>query len=268
MTTMTLSMRSFCSGRISGDCTARTLCNNIRPAGVRATPLTRSTSSPRAWSKADSQTLKAVQSIDGSRTSFVGQLGQGLRIRVVACRQADDRSASGARYRRSGVEAAQSGKQPGQRRLLRRVDLGHDQPIRNLHLGAPKRFAAQLLEGVQRVRGHNDLADDDVVHEDGIAPDGLDDWPRIGEPARLEDDALESLAARVEPATRIADPTQQADQLALRMAADAAFGEHGERLDVAKNGGVDRRLGGLVDDDEGVLELTMMQLVPQPRRFA
>ena len=74
-----------------------------------------------------------------------------------------------------------------QRHLLRRVDLlVADQPIRNLHLGAPKRFAAQLLEGVQHVRGHNDLADDDVVREDEIAPDGLDDWPRIGEPAGLE----------------------------------------------------------------------------------
>ena len=106
------------------------------------------------------------------------------------------------------------------------------------------------------------------MHEDGIAPDGLDDRPRIGEPAGLENDALESLVARVEPATRIADLTQKADQLAPRLAADAASGEHGELLGAAKNGVVDRRLGRLVDDDESVLELTMMQLVPQPSRFA
>lgn len=125
-----------------------------------------------------------------------------------------------------------------------------------------------MLEGIERVHGHDDLADDDVMHEDGIAPDGLDDRSGIREPARLENDVLESLATRVQPAPRIADPAQKADQLAPRLAADAASGEHGELLGTAKNGVVDRGLGRLVDDDESVLELTMIQLVPQPRRLA
>jgi diketogulonate reductase-like aldo/keto reductase len=40
----------------------------------------------------------------------------------------------------------------------------------------------------------------------------------------------------------------------------AASDEHREVRNVAKNGGIDRRLGRLVDDDHGVLELALVRI--------
>lgn len=95
--------------------------------------------------------------------------------------------------------------------VLGRVDLGPNQSICYLDLGAPKQFAAQLFEGVERVYGDDDLADEDMVPKDGTASDSLDNLPRIGKPARLENDALEAIATRVQAAPCIAEPAQQTD---------------------------------------------------------
>ena len=122
------------------------------------------------------------------------------------------------------------------------------------------------LQAMKRVDRDDDLADDDVVDQHRVGADRFDDRAGIGEPAGFEHDAAEPA---ILGATRsVADRAQQRDQLVLRLAAGAAAGEHGKLGGPRQQRIVDRRLRGLVDDDESVGKRPSCKLVAQPGRLA
>ena len=96
---------------------------------------------------------------------------------------------------------------------------------------------------------------------------GVQDRRRVGQPGRLDDDALERLhAAVVAPAQQV---LQGRDQVAAHGAAEAARREQDHalvgRLDEEV---IETDLAELVDDDDGALEGRVAQQIVEQRRLA
>ena len=152
--------------------------------------------------------------------------------------------------------------------LIRRIDLGQHEASRRLDLQPAERLGPEFRQSMQRVDGDHDVGDDDVVDQNGIGADCGDDGAGIGEPAGLQHDLGQSRLAGRNIAALVADAAQFRDELVAAGAATAAAGQHDESRRAAEQRIVDRRLGGLVDDDDRIGKGAGVELVAQPGGLA
>lgn len=158
--------------------------------------------------------------------------------------------------------------QLGRRVRLRRINLGYNQPVRNLDLPPREGFAEKLIEPVRRLYRDYRLGDDDMTHQDGIAADSINDRPGVSEAAGLEHDAAQPICGGVDAAALVANPAKKAQKPRATVAAGAASGQDFGATGACEESVVNSSIGGLVDNHQCIAEDALVKLVSQPRRFA
>ena len=125
----------------------------------------------------------------------------------------------------------------------------------------------ERAEAVDGIDGCHHAGERQALRQAGIAHQGVQDGRRIGEPARLDDDAFERRHPPLIPSPQ--DILQRQHQIAAHRAAQAP----GLQLDEALLAGLDQvvvepHLPELVDDDGRAREVGVPEQAPQQRGLA
>ncbi len=183
---------------------------------------------------------------------------QAARIEV-----AFDRGVNGS----TRIEGMQAGAEALARGIAREIGLGDDEPVREDDLLSRFRRALERVDAVCCIDHGRDYLDVEFAAQRAIGGEGLQDRSRIGEPARLDQDALElrDLAVRA-----LGHEIAQRDlQVGADVAAQAAVAEQGHLVGrAAHQRVVDTHAAELVDDDGGAFAFGRFEKTPNQRGLA